>query len=187
MEQDLNTKKGNIRCFKEVELRESEFKKASELDSGEFKNIRDEYFKKTVIYPLIGIFIAAAVFALWPAGVIYKFYELSEAISAVLMFLVACSAAVMVYLAVRCVFSLTIVAKINKQDFWWHAGRITRRKRLWSAFLRLDLYYIVDDEYCSRAVFDPFYIKKTEAYFLYFPGFMKNSLMGGIVVRKNSN
>jgi hypothetical protein len=48
----------------------------------------------------------------------------------------------------------------------------------------MDHYYIVDDEYCSRVCFDPFYFKGTEVYFLYFPGFMRGSYLGGIVVRK---
>ena len=68
MEQDSDIKKKKIRRFQEVELRESEFKKASELDSEEFKNIHDEYFKRMVVYPLIFSFIAAAAFALWPSG-----------------------------------------------------------------------------------------------------------------------
>ena len=42
MNQDPDTKRKKIRCYKEVELRESEFKKASELDSDEFKNIHDD-------------------------------------------------------------------------------------------------------------------------------------------------
>lgn len=36
------------------------------------------------------------------------------------------------------------------------------------------------DESC----FDPFYRKGTEVYFLYFPGFMRGSYMGGVVVKK---
>ena len=39
-----------ITRFKEVELRETEFKKASELDDGEFEKIRSEYFRRTFVY-----------------------------------------------------------------------------------------------------------------------------------------
>jgi hypothetical protein len=185
MEQDQDIKKKKIRRFQEVELRESEFRKACELDSDEFKNIRNEYFKRTFVNHLIWIIIWAAVFALWPAGVIYKVYDRSEAVGGVLILLVAIGAAMCTFLAVRCIFSLVIISKINKQDFYWHEGHITRRKRLWTLpYLRMDFYYLVDDEYCSRTVFDPFYFKATEVYFLYFPDFMKSSLMGGIVVRK---
>ena len=46
--------------------------------------------------------------------------------------------------------------------------------------------YIVDDEYCSRATFDPLYFKGTEVYFLYFPGSMEGSYIGGVVVRKKA-
>ena len=44
MEQDPNFNSGKMKYYKGVELRESEFKKASELDSSEFKNIHDEFF-----------------------------------------------------------------------------------------------------------------------------------------------
>ena len=184
MGQDQDIKKKNFRCYKEVKLRESEFKKASELDSDELKNIHDEYFKRTFVYYLIGILIGAAVFALYPSGILFKLGEFSEPLSVALMFVVAFGGAMIPFFFVHCIFSLRIASKIKRKDFWCHEGRITHRKSLWSAFARMELYYIVDDEYCSRAIFDPFYIKKTEAYFLYFPGFMKSSLMGGIVVRK---
>ena len=186
MEKDPDVKKKRIHCFREVECREPEFKKSSELDSDEFKNIHDEFFMRTVIHPLIGIFIAAAVFSLWPAGVLYKLHAVSEAAGMVLMLLVSFIGALIPYFIVRCIFSLIIISRINKKDFWWHLGHITRRKRLWSSFARLDFYYIVDDEYCSRATFDPLYFKGTEVYFLYFPGFMRGSYMGGIVVRNKA-
>lgn len=185
MEQDQGIKKKKIRRFQEVELRESEFKKASELDSEEFKNIHDEYFKRMVVYPLIFSFIAAAAFALWPSGVLYKMHERSEVVWTVLMLLVASGGAIAVVLISRCIYSLVIVSKIKKQDFWWHVGHITSRRRLWLG-PGIEHYYIVDDEYCSRACFDPFYFKGTEVYFLHFPGFMRGSYMGGIVVRKKS-
>ena len=79
MEKDPDVKKKRIHCFREVECREPEFKKSSELDSDEFKNIHDEFFMRTVIHPLIGIFIAAAVFSLWPAGVPVSYTHLDAA------------------------------------------------------------------------------------------------------------
>jgi hypothetical protein len=136
------------------------------------------------VYPLIGDLIALTVVALWFAGVIQKLYVISEVIEVVLMLLVAFSVAISAYLTVRCIFSLAVVSRINKKDFWCHTGQITYLGPLWSSFLRLDLYYVVDDEYCSRAFLDPFYIKKSEVYFLYFPVFLRGSLMGGVVVRK---
>ena len=36
----------------------------------------------------------------------------------------------------------------------------------------------------EESCFDPFYRKGTEVYFLYFPGFMRGSYMGGVVVKK---
>ena len=183
MEQNKDTKKKRMRCFKEVELQESEFKKASELDPEEFKNIHDEYFKGTFVYSLVGIFIGAAVFALWPAGIIQMLHEFSEGVEVAAMFLISFGGAMIPYFAVHCIFSLTIVSKINKQDFWWHTGIITHKKKLWIP-LSMKYYYIVDDEYCSQRYFDPFYRKGTEVYFLYFPGFMRSSYLGGIVVRK---
>ena len=62
-------------------LRETEFEKASALDSSEFENIRNEFFKKTVVHPLIGIIIAAAVASLWFTGVIQKLYVISDVIT----------------------------------------------------------------------------------------------------------
>ncbi len=62
-------------------------------------------------------------------------------------------------------------------------GYITHKKLLRTVF-GWRQYYIVDNEYCSRTFLDPFYRKGTEVYFLYFPGFMNDSYMGGIVVRK---
>ena len=183
MEQDQDVKKKKFRCYKEVTLRVADFKKACELDTDELKNIQDEYFKRTFVYPLIGIFISAAFFALWPAGVIYKVNEFSETFMVALMFLAAFGAAMGTYLFFRCIYALTIVSKIKKQDFWWRTGIITRKKRLWIP-LSMRFYYIVDDEYCSQRYFDPFYRKGTEVYFLYFPEFMKGSYMGGVVVRK---
>ena len=78
-----------IRSFDEMKLRESEFEKASALDSSEFENIRNEFFKKTVVHPLIGIIISAAVASLWFTGVIQKLYVISDVITTALMFLVA--------------------------------------------------------------------------------------------------
>ena len=183
MYQDPDAKRKKIRSFKEVELRESEFKKASDLDSDEFKNIHDEFFRRTVVNPLIGIFIAAAVFALWPAGILQLLQGFPEGVEIAVMFLIAFCGAMIPYFAVRCIFSLTIVSRIKKKAFWWRTGHITRKKNLWISFGR-ERYYIVDDEYCSRSSFDPFYRKGTEVYFLYFPGFMRGSYMGGVVVKK---
>lgn len=185
MEQNTDIKRVKIRHYQQVRLSESEFKNARELDSSELKSIRDEYFKRTFVYPLIGIIFAAVVAVLWFAGFIEKLYVFSDVITTVIMLLVAFSIGMSAYLAVRCINSLIFVSKINQQDFYWHVGYITRWKSLWIVrFFCKDFYYLIDDKYCSRAVFDPIYRKGTEVYFLYFPGFMKSSYMGGIVVRK---
>lgn len=174
-----------IRSFDEMELRETEFEKASALDSSEFENIRNEFFKKTVVHPLIGIIISAAVASLWFTGVIQKLYVISEVITTALMFLVAFCIAMSAYLTVQCIMSLFIYFRINKKDFYWHEGRITRKKLLWTVkYLRMDHYYLVDDEYCSRVVINPRYRTGTEVYFLYIPGFWESSCIGGFVVRK---
>ena len=174
-----------IRSFDEMELRETEFEKASALDSSEFENIRNEFFKKTVVHPLIGIIISAAVASLWFTGVIQKLYVISEVITTALMFLVAFCIAMSAYLTVQCIMSLFIYFRINKKDFYWREGRITRKKGLWTVkYLRMDHYYLVDDEYCSRVVINPRYRTGTEVYFLYIPGFWESSCIGGFVVRK---
>ena len=174
-----------IRSFDEMELRETEFEKASALDSSEFENIRNEFFKKTVVHPLIGIIISAAVASLWFTGVIQKLYVISEVITTALMFLVAFCIAMSAYLTAQCIMSLFIYFRINKKDFYWHEGRITRKKLLWTVkYLRMDHYYLVDDEYCSRVVINPRYRTGTEVYFLYIPGFWESSCIGGFVVRK---
>lgn len=174
-----------IRSFDEMELRETEFEKASALDSSEFENIRNEFFKKTVVHPLIGIIISAAVASLWFTGVIQKLYVISEVITTALMFLVAFCIAMSAYLTVQCIMSLFIYFRINKKDFYWHEGRITRKKLLWTVkYLRMDHYHLVDDEYCSRVVINPRYRTGTEVYFLYIPGFWESSCIGGFVVRK---
>lgn len=168
-----------------MELRESEFEKASALDSSEFENIRNEFFKKTVVHPLIGIIIAAAVASLWFTGVIQKLYVISDVITTVLMFLVAFCIAMSAYLTAKCIMSLFIYFRINKKDFYWREGRITRKKLLWTVnYFRMDHYYLVDDEYCSRVAINPRYRTGTEVYFLYIPGFWESSCIGGIVVRK---
>lgn len=168
-----------------MELRETEFEKASALDSSEFENIRNEFFKKTVVHPLIGIIISAAVASLWFTGVIQKLYVISEVITTALMFLVAFCIAMSAYLTAQCIMSLFIYFRINKKDFYWHEGRITRKKLLWTVkYLRMDHYYLVDDEYCSRVVINPRYRTGTEVYFLYIPGFWESSCIGGFVVRK---
>ena len=168
-----------------MELRETEFEKASALDSSEFENIRNEFFKKTVVHPLIGIIIAAAVASLWFTGVIQKLYVISEVITTALMFLVAFCIAMSAYLTAQCIMSLFIYFRINKKDFYWREGRITRKKGLWTVkYLRMDHYYLVDDEYCSRVVINPRYRTGTEVYFLYIPGFWESSCIGGFVVRK---
>ena len=176
MEQDQGIKKKKIRRFQEVELRESEFKKAGELDSDEFKDIRDEYFKGTFIYSLIAVMFGAAAAAF---AIIYGY-----AIPTVWLILLAICISLAPVFGFRCIVFLILVSKIKKQDFYWHIGRITHRKRLWLPFFSRVLYYLVDDEYCSRVIFDPFYRKGTEVYFLYFPGFWGSSYIGGIVVRK---
>lgn len=186
MEQNTDNKKKRIHHFEEVKLRESEFKKACDLDSSEFKNIRDEYFKRIVAIPLIAIFIAVVVFVLWIVGQSQKWYMFSAAIDYTLIILLVLSLGVAIYMIPRCIYGLIIVSKIDKKEFWWHAGRLTRKKRLWIPF-GWNFYYIVDDEYCSRTCFDPIYFKGTEVYFLYFPGFMKNSLIGGVVVKKHNS
>lgn len=174
-----------IRSFDEMELRESEFEKASALDSSEFENIRNEFFKKTVVHPLIGIIIAAAVASLWFTGVIQKLYVISEIITTALMFLVAFCIAMSAYLTAICIMSLIIYFRINKKDFYWREGRITRKKLLWTVnYFRMDHYYLVDDEYCSRVAINPRYRTGTEVYFLYIPGFWESSCIGGLVVRK---
>ena len=174
-----------IRSFDEMKLRESEFEKASALDSSEFENIRNEFFKKNVVHPLIGIIIAAAVASLWFTGVIQKLYVISEVITTALMFLVAFCIAMSAYLTVQCIMSLFIYFRINKKDFYWHEGRITRKKGLWTVkYFRMDHYYLVDDEYCSRVAINPRYRTGTEVYFLYIPGFWESSCIGGFVVRK---
>lgn len=168
-----------------MELRETEFEKASELDSSEFENIRNEFFKKTVVHPLIGIIIAAAVASLWFTGVIQKLYVISEVITTALMFLVAFCIAMSAYLTAQCIMSLFIYFRINKKDFYWREGRITRKKLLWTVkYFRMDHYYLVDDEYCSRVAINPRYRTGTEVYFLYIPGFWESSCIGGLVVRK---
>lgn len=174
-----------IRSFDEMELRETEFEKASALDSSEFENIRNEFFKKTVVHPLIGIIISAAVASLWFTGVIQKLYVISEVITTALMFLVAFCIAMNAFLTVQCIMSLFIYFRINKKDFYWREGRITRKKLLWTVkYLRKDHYYLVDDEYCSRVAINPRYRTGTEVYFLYIPGFWESSCIGGFVVRK---
>ena len=174
-----------IRSFDEMKLRESEFEKASALDSSEFENIRNEFFKKTVVHPLIGIIIAAAVASLWFTGVIQKLYVISDVITTALMFLVAFCIAMSAYLTAQCIMSLFIYFRINKKDFYWREGRITRKKLLWTVkYLRKDHYYLVDDEYCSRVALNPRYRTGTEVYFLYIPGFWESSCIGGLVVRK---
>ncbi len=174
-----------IRSFDEMELRETEFEKASALDSSEFENIRNEFFKKTVVHPLIGIIISAAVASLWFTGVIQKLYVISDVITIALMFLVAFCIAMSAYLTVQCIMSLFIYFRINKKDFYWHEGRITRKKLLWTVkYFRMDHYYLVDDEYCSRVAINPRYRTGTEVYFLYIPGFWESSCIGGFVVRK---
>lgn len=176
-----------LTSFKKVELRESEFKKACELDGGEFENIRSEYFKETFVSPLIGIIIPAAVVVLWISGVLQQFYVFSDVINYAIMFLAALSVTIVCYKIYRCIISLVIISKINKQDFYWHLGHITCRKRLWTVIpFKKDHYYIVDDEYCSRIIFVPRYRKGTEVYFLYFPGSMEGSYIGGVVVRKKA-
>ena len=185
MEQYPNGTKEKIRRFKEVELRETEFKKASELDDGEFENIRSEYFRRTFVYPLIVFFIAAALFVLWLVSRKQNWYVSSDVIKYALLCPVVLIGAMGLYQIPRCINSLVIISKIKKQDFYWHAGRITRRARLWLV-LGWEFYYIVDDEYCSRLIFDPRYRKGTEVYFLHFPDFMRSSYMGGIVVRKRT-
>ena len=168
-----------------MELRETEFEKASALDSSEFENIRNEFFKKTVVHPLIGIIISAAVASLWFTGVIQKLYVISDVITTALMFLVAFCIAMSAYLTAQCIMSLFIYFRLNKKDFYWHEGRITRKKLLWTVkYLRMDHYYLVDDEYCSRVVINPRYRTGTEVYFLYIPGFWESSCIGGFVVRK---
>ena len=168
-----------------MELRETEFEKASELDSSEFEIIRNEFFKKTVVHPLIGIIISAAVASLWFTGVIQKLYVISEVITTALMFLVAFCIAMSAYLTAQCIMSLFIYFRINKKDFYWREGRITRKKGLWTVkYLRMDHYYLVDDEYCSRVALNPRYRTGTEVYFLYIPGFWESSCIGGFVVRK---
>lgn len=185
MEQNTDIKRVKIRHYQEVRLSESEFKNARELDSSELKSIRDEYFKRTFVYPLIGIIFSVVVAVLWFAGFIEKLYVFSDVITTVIMLLAASIIGMSAFWTVRCINSLTFVSKINQQDFYWHVGYITRRKSLWIIrFFCRDFYYLIDDKYCSRTVFDPFYRKGTEVYFLYFPGFMKSSYMGGIVVRK---
>ena len=109
--------------YQEVSLSETEFKKACELDDGEFENIRNEYLKRMVVYPLIWCFIAVAIFALWLAGEIQKLYVFSDAVNYTIMFLVAITLAISVYHFSRCILSLTIVSKINKKDFYWHARK----------------------------------------------------------------
>ena len=168
-----------------MELRETEFEKASALDSSEFENIRNEFFKKTVVHPLIGIIIAAAVASLWFTGVIQKLYVISDVITTALMFLVAFCMAMSAYLTAQCIMSLFIYFRINKKDFYWREGRITRKKGLWTVkYFRMDHYYLVDDEYCSRVAINPRYRTGTEVYFLYIPGFWESSCIGGFVVRK---
>ena len=185
MEQNTDIKRVKIRHYQQVRLSESEFKNARELDSSELKSIRDEYFKRTFVYSLIGIIFAAVVAVLWFAGFIEKLYVFSDVITTVVILLTAFCITMGAFWTVRCIISLIVISKINEQNFYWHAGYITARRRLWTIkYLRMDYYYIIDDKYCSRAVFDPIYRKGTEVYFLYFPGFMKSSYMGGIVVRK---
>ena len=185
MERNPDNHKERLICYQEVRLKDTEFKNARELDSSELKSIRDEYFKRTFIYPLIGIIIAAVLFVLWINGVIDKLYVFSEAVTTVIMFLLAFIWGVSAFFFVCCIISLQVVSKINKQNFYWHVGHITRKRMLWiKQCICWEHYYIVDDEYCSRRVFDPIYRKGTEVYFLYFPDFMKYSYMGGIVVKK---
>lgn len=186
MEQYPDKKRGKINQYQKVIITESEFKKACELDSGELTNIRNEFFKRTFVYPLIGIIFAAVLFVLWINGIIQMLYVYSDVITTVVMLLVAFCIAMSAYWTVRCIDALIFVSKINKQDFYWRVGHITARRRLWTIkFLRMDFYYIIDDEYCSRTVFDPFYRKGTEVYFLCFPGFWESALIGGIVVKKH--
>lgn len=171
--------------YREVILSETEFKKASELDSSEYEYIRKRYIRDNVIRNLFGIAFATVVTALWFTDITTKVMEFSEVIGNVLLFVVAFSIAISAYLTARIFMSLAFFPKIYKQDFYCHVGNITRKKYLWSIkYLRKDHYYIIDDEYCSRAALNPYYRKGTEVYFLYFPGFWERSYIGGIVVKK---
>ena len=64
MEQYPDKKREKIKQYQKVIITESEFKKACELDSGELTNIRNEFFKRTFVYPFIGIIFAAVLFEL---------------------------------------------------------------------------------------------------------------------------
>ena len=175
----------NISEYREAVLSETEFKKAGELDSSEFENIRKEFIRRNFVIRIIGIVIAATVAVLWNAGVFKPLYVYSNVIKYAFMFLAACCIVISIMLTVRCITSLIFFAKINRKDFYWHAGRITVRKKIWIVkFTSWDHYYIIDDEYCSRVVFNPHYSKGTEVYYLYFPEFWKSSYMGGLVVRR---
>ena len=175
----------NITEYREAVLSETEFKKAGELDSGEFENIRKEFILRNFVIRIIGAVIAATVAAIWNAGVFKPLYVYSNVIKHAFMFLAAFCIVICVFTTARCITSLFLLAKINKQDFYWHAGCITVRKKLWIIkYTSWDHYYIIDDEYCSRVVFNPHYRKGTEVYYLYFPEFWKSSYIGGLVVRR---
>ena len=106
MEQDQDVKKKKIRRFQEVELRESEFKKAGELDSDEFKDIRDEYFKGTFIYSLIAVMFGAAAAAF---AIIYGY-----AIPTVWLILLAICISLAPVFGFRCIVFLILVSKIGR-------------------------------------------------------------------------
>ena len=100
--------------YQEVSLSETEFKKACELDDGEFENIRKEYLKMMVVYPLIWFFIAATIFVLWLVGEIQKLYVFSDVINYTIMFLVAITLAIAVYQFSRCILWLLFQRSIRE-------------------------------------------------------------------------
>jgi len=168
-----------------------ELKSASEMDDSTIKSIQDEYFKRTFVYSIIGVFIATTVVALWLFGVIkiprVTGLELSDVISLLLMFLVAFSGGMAGFLIYRCIFALIIASKIKKQLFLWGRGFI--RDKEWKypgTWGRKQIYYSVDDKYFAQVSVNPKYRKGTEVYFLRFPGYLsETSSIGGAVVRIN--
>lgn len=159
----------------------SEFKNSSELDDTIIKSIRNEFFKKTFVFPFVVSIISAVVGFLMLPGVI-PVLNGSDFYYTVAMIVVPLCGAMATMMTVRWIFSLIILSRIKKNKFLWYTGFIRGKNWRYPVhFSKMHKYYSIDDKYFALLSVNPIYKKLTPVYFLYFPGLSKPSIGGAVV------
>ncbi len=124
---------------------------SQQLDDETIRSLKREYFKGTILVPLIIIFLTL------PVSVFLILLDTSFSIT------IACGiiAVIDLFILIRVIAGLVILAKIGNRSFTWDTGTVTGYHHHFQA--RSDRFYeVVDGKYMCSVTINPIYRKGTK-------------------------